>query len=405
MTKQLVLINKLFLTISFISLFFLHHSFGQVFRHPGILNSKEQLEVVKTKIAAGEQPWTAAFEKLKTSPYSDLSFQPEPFPTVDCGSYNKPNLGCNQMVENAMAAYCQSLMWVFTNDQRYADKAIEIINSWSGTYQQNTNSNSRLVVSWATPWFVNAAELLRYTNSGWKKGDLDKFNGMLDKFLPYTLDETMPGNNWVLSAIEAHFAIAVFKDNRPLFNQAVERWKYRVKTYIYQSTDGQKPLVITGKSDGDMTNIWRSQTPGTEYIEGLGMETCRDLGHLNLGFSSMIYGAETAWQQGIDLFTPEQKRLSDFMELHGSWMTGAKDVPSDICGGMVKARLAEKQGIKAPDGGGECAWEIAFNHLHDRLKISLPYSLKMLGHCRPAPISKWVTKGETLTHANREFKQ
>ena len=377
---------------------------AQTFTHPGILNTKSEFDFIQKKIKAGEQPWKNAFENLKKSKFASESYTPEPFPNVECGSYNKPNVGCNQQVEDAMAAYCNALMWVFTDEKKHADKAIEIINSWSKTYEKNTNSNARLVVSWATPWFVNAAEILKYSKSDWKTEDIAQFNSMLDKYLPYVLDDNMPGNNWVQSSIEANFAIAVFKDDKALFDKAVERWKYRVRTYIYQKLDGEKPVGNTFKADSDVDKVWKSKTSGTVYVDGLGMETCRDLGHLGLGFGSMMYAAETAWHQGVDLFTPEKKRLTDFMELHGSWMTGAVQVPDNICGGVVKAKEPDPEGIKVNVGGGQNAWEIAYNHLHDRLKIELPYSLKMIENKRPDDISRWVSKGETLTHAGRIFE-
>ena len=376
---------------------------AQPFTHPGILNNKTELDAIKAHVKRGEQPWKSAFESLQHDNHASLSYVAEPFADVQCGSYNKPNVGCNQQVDDAMAVYCHALLWYLTNDKRHADKAIETLHAWSSTYQKNTNSNARLVVSWATPWFVNGAELLRHTNAGWKKSDQALFNEMLAKFLPYVLDDSMPGNNWIQSAIEAHMAIAVFNDDRPLFNKAVDRWNQRVKTYLYQRSDGPKPVNTPGKSDEQMTSIWRMKAKSTDYIDGMGMETCRDLGHLNLGFSSMMYAAETAWHQQVDLFAGEKKRLSDFMELHGSWMTGAVAVPPTICDGTVRARLADTTGVQPPTGGGRAVWEIAYNHLHDRLGVPLPYTRQMLEQGRPASISRWVAKGETLTHAQRIF--
>ncbi len=73
----------------------------------------------------------------------------------------------------------------------------------------------------------------------------------------------MPGNNWIQSAIEANFAIAVFKDDQPLFDKAVERWKWRVKTYIYQKSDGDRPKNTPGKTDEEVEKIWKQKTSKT----------------------------------------------------------------------------------------------------------------------------------------------
>jgi hypothetical protein len=375
------------------------------FSHPGILHTLPELDFAISKVAANQQPWKKAYDNLIASPYAQLGYTYQAFDYVNCGSFNNPNVGCNEMVEDGMAAYSLALRWYFTKNAAYANKSIQIINAWSNKYVENPlqYSNSRLVVSWATPWFVNAAEILRYTGTGWSVADVTKFNSMLDKFLPYTLDETMPGNNWIQSAIEAHMAIAIFKNNTTSFNAAVNRWKARCKTYLYQTTDGAVPVIIPGKTQTQTINIWKDGSTNLTFINGLGMETCRDLGHLKLGFHSMIYAAEAAWHQGVDLFSLEKKRLSDFMELHGSWMTGAVAVPNSICDGTVKASLADATGIKPPTGGGKAVWEIAYNHLHDRLGMNLPYTLQMLQSIRPANIGKWVFKWETLTHAGRTF--
>ncbi len=376
---------------------------NSVFKHPGLLVSRSQIDFIKDKIKLGEEPWKTAFANLKSSKYSSLTYAYKPFTNVECGSYNNPNVGCNNHVEDGSAVYCYSLLFIFTNEEKYAIKAVEIINAWSAVYEKNTNSNANLVVSWATPWFVNGAELLKSYYPGWKKEDETQFIKMLDKFLPYILNEFSAGNNWIQSAIEAHFAIAVFKDDKILFDKAVERWKTRVKTYIYQTTDGPKPINTLNKTDAQMEAIWRSTSTGTIYVNGLCQETCRDLGHLGLGFNSMMYAAEIAYQQNVDLFSLEKKRITDLMELHAAWMTGTVKVPSTICGGVIKVSEPDVEGIKVGVGGGQTPWDIAYNHFHDRLKFDLPNTEKMLFKSRPKSIARWVSKGETLTHAGRAF--
>ena len=146
-----------------------------------------------------------------------------------------------------------------------------------------------------------------------------------------------------------------------------------------------------------MESVWRDdRATNTAYVNGLGMETCRDLGHLGLGMNSALYAAESAWNQGVDLFSIEQKRLTDFLELHNSWISGSVAVPSNICEGKVRVQESDANGIAPPNGGGGIAWEIAYNHLHDRLGVELPYTEKVLLATRPRNASRWVAKWETL---------
>ena len=225
--------------------------FGQSFVHPGILNNKSELDFIKDKVKKGEQPWKQAYDGLKASKYASLTYNANASSSMDCGSYNKDKNGntvpqCKTFVEDGMAAYTHALLWFITEDRRYANKSIEIMNEWASTYNKNEGSNARLNVSWAAPWYCNAGEIIRHCNAGggggWSSADITKFEGMLAKFLPYVKDETMPGNNWIQSAIEAHFAMAVFTSNRAEFNSAVSRWKTRVKTYIYRSEEHTSEL-------------------------------------------------------------------------------------------------------------------------------------------------------------------
>src|SRR6185369_16878952 len=104
---------------------------AQAFRHPGVLVSKEQLDFVKAKIAAGEEPWKSAFAKLKSSSYASLSMTPKPRASVDCGAYSSPNNGCSEELNDAWSAYTQALLWSYTGNKANADKAIQILNAWS----------------------------------------------------------------------------------------------------------------------------------------------------------------------------------------------------------------------------------------------------------------------------------
>jgi hypothetical protein len=334
--------------------------------HPGILNSASELVAIKAHVLAREEPWASAFTSLQNSPYASLEYRAKPFAVVECGSYNMPNIGCSEMVDDGMAAYAHALLWSLTGEQVHADLSLQIIDAWAKTYQKNIQSNSPLVVGWATPWYANAAELLRYSDAGWSDAGLERFRRLLSLWLPYVDQDEGPTNNWMQSRIEAHLAIAVFFDDPAELAKGEERWKRWLPKYILDS--------------------------------GEGMETCRDLGHLGLGVRSLLYAAQTAWHQGTDLFTPNQARLAKFIELHGSWMLGKAAVPSSICGGKVIARQGDAQGIAPPNGGGRMPVEILYAHLHDRLGQNLPNLREMLRLGRPLPPSHWVSKFETLSH-------
>jgi hypothetical protein len=369
--------------------------FGISFNHPGGMNSLSDLEFMKAQVLANKQPWKSAYNSLVSSNYANANYEYTAFRTVECGSYNNPNVGCNEMVADAIAAYTLALRWYISGEDKYADRSIEIIDAWSQKYRENTNSNARLIVSWTAPWYVNAAEILRYTpGSGWTNTNTNNLNTLFNRFKDYIYYEDKPANNWMMSAVQARLAIAVFQNDSTAFNNAIERWKFRVKTYIYQTSDGAEPILPPAFTRARIRNVWKSGSTNLNYVNGLSMETCRDWNHTRLGVDSIIYAAEMAWTQGIDLFEEEEKRLIDFFELHANWLNGA-NVPNSICDGNID--------WKGDRSSQRTAFEIAYGHLADRLGNNLPETQDMLNAKRPRSAARWVTTWETLGFANRDF--
>lgn len=53
------------------------------FAHPGILHSRAELDFVKSKVAAGDAPWKAAWEGLRGDAISKLDWMHAELPAVD----------------------------------------------------------------------------------------------------------------------------------------------------------------------------------------------------------------------------------------------------------------------------------------------------------------------------------
>lgn len=121
------------------------------FAHPGVTVSRAQLDFARSKVDAGAQPWKGAFDQLLASKYASLDRTPKPRAVVECGSYSNPNYGCTDEREDAIAAYTDALAWYVTRDDRYAKKAIQLMDAWSAVIQDHTNSNAPLQTGWAAP--------------------------------------------------------------------------------------------------------------------------------------------------------------------------------------------------------------------------------------------------------------
>jgi hypothetical protein len=340
--------------------------------------NRGQLDFIKGKIAAGQQPWKGAFDSLAASPRSSHSYQARPVPMVICGPYSNPSVGCSEEWSDGIAAYGQALLWYFTGDESYAKTSIAIMNAWSAVLKGHSDSNAPLQTGWAGAEWPRAAEIIRYTYPGWAPADVQRFATMLQTvYLPKVIAGSGANGNWELTMIDAAIGSAVFLDDRASFEKAVAMWRQRVPAYFYLSSDGATPHPPPRGS----ANWYGLQT----YMDGVAQETCRDLGHTQYGIASTMYIAETALIQGVDLYRAEAKRLAAAVEFHAQFLDGAP-VPGWLCGGTLNAVTPYP------------TWEIAYNALANRLGMPLPHTKNLVARIRPTAGNHHMA-WESMTHA------
>jgi len=350
------------------------------FYHPGVLINRAQLDLIKSKVAAGAEPWKSAFEAAKRSDYGALSYTPHPIQTVECGPYSKPDHGCKDEQRDSAAAYTQALLWYISGDKTYAENAIKIMNAWSSTLTGgHTNSNGPVQAAWAGEEFPRAAEIIRYTYDGWSAADVEKFKKMLaTQYVPSLIKGSGENGNKELSMSEALINIGVFNDDRETFERGIKMWRGRAPAYIYLTTDGPTPLKAAG---WDTMPIWGNKGQTTPLVDGLLQESVRDSGHANLGLSAMVNAAETARQQGVDLYAEQAKRIMAALEFQAQYLPPNSATPP-----------------KNLSFEAHPTWEIAYNHFHNRLGYELPKMAAVLAKIRPTGVNHQMA-WETLTHA------
>ncbi|MYW12146.1 hypothetical protein GT034_27900 [Streptomyces sp. SID2563] len=355
------------------------------FTHPGVLVSRPQLDFVRSKVQAGAQPWKSAYDQMMGSKYASLSRTAKPRAVVECGSYSNPNYGCTDEREDAIAAYTLSLAWYITQDSRYAQKAIEIMDAWSAVIRDHTNSNAPLQTGWAGSSWPRAAEIIKYTYNSWPNSG--RFATMLrDVYLPKVINGSNSNGNWELSMTEAAIGIAVFLEDRTAYDKAVTKFRGRVPAYIYVSADGALPKTAPGSgldTRDKIINYWQGQST---FMDGLSQETCRDLTHTGYGLSAISHIAETSRIQGQDLYPEIAERLRHALGLHAKYQVG-NPVPGNLCGGSLKDNLGP-------------VTEVGFNALHNRMGIAMTNTQTLTERQRPAGSNNLFVAWETLTHAN-----
>jgi len=393
------------------------------FVHPGVVLSRDDLDFVRAKIAAGEEPWKGAYdailgggssESTAARPtryrYSSLSYPPMPVPVIQSAGDSHTayaaahpelgwgNIGRDEHIDDAQAAYAQALLWYYTGNHAYADKAIEIMDAWSSTLREIKFAEpinpvdglpqfegGKTQAAWGGSLFARAGEIIRYSGAGWSAADVDRFESMLhDIYLPITITNWTNGANWMTTLAEATISIGVFTDDRAAFDAGIASWRSKVPSTIYMTSDGPLPVPPSPGYDTatEFYNLWYKPS---SYVAGLHQEALRDISHMGMGLGAMSDGAQTAMIQGIDLWGEEQVRILAGYELAAGYVNQYLD--------KVDGGAALPAGWK-PTGwvgatfsvGGEYyagGWEVAYAHYAEDLGIAMPNTQRLVERVRP----------------------
>jgi hypothetical protein len=353
---------------------------GRGFRHPGVLLNQAQLDLIKSRVAAGTEPQKSAFEALRACPQGALDYTPHPRATIECGPRSNPDLGCKAEQTDSEAAYAQALLWYITGNKAYAENAIKIMNAWSSTLTGgHLLANAPVQAAWCAEVWPRAAEIIRYSYPGWNSADVARFQQMLaTQYVPSLVGGSCENGNKELSMSEALINIGVFNDDRATFDLGVKMWRGRAPAYVYLSSDGPTPV----RPAGCEMAIWGNKGHATPLVDGLLQETCRDSQHANMALAAMVNAAETARLQGLDLYGEQGKRIVAALEYQAQFLA-----PNNA---PIPEYLAFN---KHP------TWEIAYNHFHTRLGMQLPKMAAVLPTNRPTGVNHHMA-WETLTHGD-----
>ena len=272
------------------------------FAHPGVYYKKADLDLMKKEaLSSGDNIWKRGFQQIMADPKSSLSYQSKPSQLVERGPYNNPNIGADNMLNDAVAAHNDALIWYVTGNEAYAKKAIEIMNGWSYTLKDITNNDARLLVAMTSQDIVNAAEIIRHcyntdpaitAENKWQEKDIAQFEGMLRNVYYKTIKDFYPqaNGNWDALMTSAMMEMGVFLDDTNMFNRALRQF-YR------------------GDAVGDGTASMGS-IASYIYPTGEAQESNRDQVHNGMGLDGLSFSAEVAWNQGLDLYKAYHNRLA-----------------------------------------------------------------------------------------------
>lgn len=319
-------------------------SFSQLI-HPGVSHKSSDLERMKYQVNAGIEPWKSSFEKLQNDGSASYNY------TVNGATVNGAD-GLvyngdiqNYMQSDALAAYLNALMWYITEDERHAEKCVEIFNSWSSI--RSVENVIPLDASRQLWRMLEAAEIIKHTYSGWSESEIEAFSDML--VYPGYSNTTKPtgdvGFYWViyngdrgrhgnqgLFAYRTVMAMAIFLDNEIMYDRGLNYLKggdnptndlaYEPgpPNYMPLDEDGSNEYYLqyrpTGFSD-EIENYGYNELISNYIFEnGQCQESSRDQSHPVVGISNIAIMCEMAWNQGDDLYGFLDNRVLLGLEYH-----------------------------------------------------------------------------------------
>lgn len=240
------------------------------FRHPGVFSSQAELDFLKGAVAANAgSPLVAGYNVLANDSRGSLSYNPEPYAVVHVkASGISPEEDAFR--RDAHATYAHAIKWVVTGNVAHRNKAIQIMNAWSGIFQSLSTTSDKpnqptLEASWALPIWVAGAEIIKtYGNgaAGWPAADVSRFNGFVRKILTYVNGPIYQTANWLISKDLSLLSAGVFLDDASLYNSG------------YNHVTGQLDGINTA---GEIPELYRDFVH-SQYVL-IGLTECAEVAH------------------------------------------------------------------------------------------------------------------------------
>ncbi len=347
---RLILIFKLFMLAGLVT----GRLFAAEFIHPGLLHSQADLDRIKQKVHAGEEPWKSGYQIFQIDSASQAKYRMRgPAETIG----RAPNVNFVEFDQDANAAYQIALMWAITGDRVYAVKSMEIIDAWSRTLKQVTGRDAVLMAGLGPFKMINAAEILRYTDASWPDSSIRQAERMfLEAIYPTVKDFALFANgNWDIAAMQTVMAIGVFCNDRAIFERGLRYY-------------------VDGAGNGRLTHY---------VVNAVGQcqESGRDQQHTQLGLAMLSACCEIAWQQGLDLYA-----YSDYRLLNGFEYTAQYNLGDDVPFTDILDRTGKYHHTRISDQGRghlRAIYEQVYNHYVNRADLDAPWTRKAAEKIRP----------------------
>lgn len=269
---------------------------ASAFTHPGVGLTIPDLNAVKANLQ--NPPWASGYSALTTDSRASLNYAMQgPFAIVS----RNPDINRSAWESDMTAVYDMALMWHFTGNSAYAQKAHDILLAWAKKQTSFTGAEGAFESGGSAHLYVTAADILRGTWSGWTASDTSIVQSYFANVCWPVLNVPAPvmtGSQGILQ-LEGAVAIAIFNDDRTKFNQALQ-------AFINDADSG-----LLGS-----------------YPNGEVVDSGRDQGHANLYMRVSAWIAEAFWKQGVDVYSLLDNRVLSISEYYSRYNLQTQQTPA-----------------------------------------------------------------------------
>ncbi len=314
-------------------------------QHPNVFINAAEIAAVRARVGANQQPWKRAYDEMIADANAALNQAPKGVTSQGSTSHDyytqQPYDWSNNMPSPCGATHCDGLInpladradyeaaedvcrairdlgmaYACTDDTRYADKAIVLVNAWcldAATYMtpHYTNGQSEIELSVTIPGMFYGADLM-YGYAGWAAAQKAAFLQWAADFTQSATSWSRTNNfeNWRLVVLAAGAALT---DNQQLLDRACARWREIIPSQV--------------AADGHLTQE-TSRTKSLDYS--------------TYALNAMLQTAEIARHRGVDLYhyTTSGRGLELVLDYHAPFIVNTSAWPYEQIAAYTGANTA-----------------------------------------------------------------
>jgi hypothetical protein len=276
--------------------------------HPGTVLTAEQLSYAKAKISAGLEPWTTTYANFiaDNSAFLSSTYTSHAHTTVGRGLYK------SDYENDSKAMFANAVMWHMTGSARYADKVVELLDSWAATCTsiQYPDNDWELCTGYGLHFMIYGADII-YNYSGFTATKKANAVALFTRFYNYYQAYA------TTYSVKCPFVIYGW----PSWGSSAGKFIMAYGIFCNNSTAYQLAISYFNRTAASGADVGTIQT--AFLASGQPLECARDQYYSQLGMTSFLEMAQMARNQGDNsLFDARSGVLGKAMEYIAKYNLG-----------------------------------------------------------------------------------